>query len=503
MTSAILELHGIGKTYPNGIVANDGIDLTLLPGEIHAIIGENGAGKSTLMKILYGLEQPDRGDLRIAGRSVRFTSPRDAIAVGIGMVAQHFTLVPQFKVYENVILGAEPCRHGLLDRQRARSEVADLAGRFGLTLDVDAVTATVPIGQQHIEILKALYRDARILILDEPTAVLAPPEIEDLLTAIRALAEGGRSILFIAHKLPEVLAVADRITIMRSGRIVGRVTSAEATEAGLASLMIGRETAPSSRAYRPEPGKVICSTRQLVVTAAGGRPAVDRVDLDLRAGEITGLAGVEGNGQAELLAAIAGLLPIGEGSLLLGDTDLTSASIAQRREAGIAHIPEDRIETGLALEATAAENLIATGLDDRRFVLRGLLRGQAIFHHAETLIVAGGIVGAGADRPVSGLSGGNLQKLVIARELDGMPRVILVSHPTRGVDFQASALIWQRLQAARDQGAAILLVSPDIGELLTLADRILVFYRGRIAAAFDDPAGLDAGDLGRAMLGRA
>jgi ABC-type uncharacterized transport system ATPase subunit len=497
----LLEAIGIGKTYPGGVVANDGVNLTVNAGEVHAVVGENGAGKSTLMKILFGIEQADRGELRLAGEAVRFANPRAAIDAGIGMVFQHFSLVPSFKVYENVVLGSEP-RSGIrFDRQKAIGQIRELSARFRLHVDPELPVGQLPVGQQQrVEILKALYRDARILILDEPTAVLAPQEVTELFAAVRALVEQGRTVIFIAHKLPEVLEISDRITVMRGGRTVGEVATGDVTEQGLATMMVGREVAlrVERKANR---GEVTLQVRGLKLIDDKRSTVCDDLNLSVRSGEIVGLVGVEGNGQAELLEAVAGLRPCAAGDIIIDGDSILPLGVLSRRGKGMASIPEDRIAEGLAAGATVAENLVATRLDDPRFVHNGLLDLKAIRANAERLIERYSVHVGGPNAAVGTLSGGNMQKVVVARELAEQPKVLLVSQPTRGVDLSATQFIWRSLTDARDAGAAILLSSADLSELLALSDRLVVFYRGRIVAAFRNSDELTTELLGACMLG--
>jgi simple sugar transport system ATP-binding protein len=497
----ILEAIDIGKIYPNGTVANDGVTLSVEAGQVHAVVGENGAGKSTLMKILFGLEQPTRGQIRLDGAPVTLPEPRAAIDRGIGMVFQHFSLVPSFTAYENVVLGSEPRAGIRFDRAAAITGVRALSDRFRLHVDPLTPVNQLPVGQQQrVEILKALYRDARILILDEPTAVLAPQEVEELFAAIRALTAQGRTVIFIAHKLPEVLAISDRIMVMRGGRTVGDVARREVTEDSLARMMVGREVA--LRVTRAaSTGKVVCTVRGLRIDTELGKTVAENLDLSVRAGEILGLVGVEGNGQAELLECIAGLRPAAAGSITVAGREISSLPVLERRGMGIASIPEDRIATGLATPSTIAENLVATRLADRRFVRGGRLDLAAIRQNATRLIDRFSIRASGPDVAVGTLSGGNMQKVVVARELAEQPQLLLVNQPTRGVDLGATQFIWESLTRARDGGAAVLLASADLSELLALSDRLVVFYRGRIVAAFRNGPDLTPERLGLYMLG--
>jgi len=501
----LLEARDIGKVYPGGTLANDGVNLRVEAGQVHAIVGENGAGKSTLMKILFGLERPDRGEVLWKGRPVRWTSPRQAIAAGVGMVFQHFSLVPSLSVAENVVLGSEPRRGpgGLvLDRKAAVDQVGELATRFGLKVDPSARVSSLPVGQQQrVEILKALYRDAELLILDEPTAVLTPQEVLELFSAVRALVSSGKTVLFIAHKLPEVLSLSDTLTVLRAGRVVGSLRTAQASEQGLTRMMVGRDVLlevdrSPRRATRP-----VLELSRVSAASDLGLPAVKGVTLTVNAGEILGLAGVEGNGQAELLEVIVGLRALEGGRVRLNTEDISACTPRQRRQKGVSSIPEDRLTRGLALEASLSENLLATRLDDPRFVKRGLLQGRAIRGSARELIARYGIRAASERALAASLSGGNMQKVVVARELAVTPKLLCVAQPTRGVDIGATEFIWQKLLEARGAGAALVLTSADLSELLALSDRIAVFYRGEVVALFEDPRTVSAETLGAYMLG--
>ncbi len=502
--AALIEAIGIGKVYPGGVVANDGVDLTVAKGEVHAVVGENGAGKSTLMKILFGIEHPDAGQILLEGKPVRFSNPREAIDAGIGMVFQHFSLVPSFSVYENVALGSEPRAGIRFDRDKAIDEVRRLSETFRLHVDPLPPVRSLPVGQQQrVEILKALYRKARILILDEPTAVLAPQEVAELFVAIRSLVEQGCTVIFIAHKLPEVLEISDTITVMRQGRTVGRMKSKEATEQSLATMMVGREIALRVERADTGRGEVAAEIEGLRVVNARGNEVVAGLDLKVRSGEVVGLVGVEGNGQAEVLEAVAGLRHVAAGTIRLASRDVGSLSVLERRNLGLSSIPEDRLAEGLATGASVGENLVATKLRDERYARRGLLDLKAIRAYALQLIDRFSIRVSGPNAAAATLSGGNMQKLVVARELAEQPRVLLVSQPTRGVDLSATQFIWRTITEARDKGAAVLLSSADLSELLALSDRLVVLYRGRIVAAFRNSAELTPETLGTDMLGLA
>ena len=500
--AALLQAIGIGKTYPGGVVANDGVDLVVQPGEVHAVVGENGAGKSTLMKILFGIEQPNAGELRLDGQPVSFANPRQAIDAGIGMVFQHFSLVPSFTVYENVVMGSEP-RSGIrFDREKAIAQVRELSEKFRLNVDPTQPVRNLPVGQQQrVEILKSLYRNARVLILDEPTAVLAPQEVQELFVAIRSLVAQGRTVIFIAHKLPEVLEISDSITVMRQGKTVGQVKTSEVTEQSLAAMMVGREV--TLRVDRAETAQteLVAACRGVTVVNARGTDLVSDLSLNVYAGEIVGLVGVEGNGQSELLEAISGLRPIASGEVHIKSENIAALPVLERRKRGLASIPADRLSDGLATGASVAENIVATRLDDPRYVRKGLLDLKAIKAEAARLIEKFSVRVGGPNYAVGTLSGGNMQKVVVARELAEQPRLLLVNQPTRGVDLGATQFIWRTITDARDAGCAVLLSSADLSELMALSDRLLVFYRGRIVAAFLNHADLSPETLGTYMLG--
>jgi simple sugar transport system ATP-binding protein len=417
-------------------------------------------------------------------------------------VFQHFSLVPSFSVYENVVLGSEP-RSGIrFDRKAAIDKVRALSERFRLNVDPLPSVDSIPVGQQQrVEILKALYRDARILILDEPTAVLAPQEVDELFTAVRSLVAQGRTVIFIAHKLPEVLEISDTITVMRAGKTVGQVKARDVTEQSLATMMVGREVA--LRVDRAPTDKVstLLDIAGVSVAKENGKPACRDISLKVRAGEIVGLVGVEGNGQSELIEAIGGLRPVSAGRILIGTKDIIDLSVAARRDEGLASIPQDRIAEGLATGATLAENMVATRLVDRRYVRRGLLDIKAINDNAKALIARFSIRVGGPHAAAGTLSGGNMQKVVVARELSEQPKVLLVSQPTRGVDLGATQFIWRTITDARDQGAAVLLSSADLSELMALSDRLVVFYHGEIVAMFENSDQITPELLGTYMLG--
>jgi ABC-type uncharacterized transport system ATPase subunit len=496
-----LEAHGIVRRY-GALVANDGIDLALAAGEIHAVMGENGAGKSTLMSILFGMQRPDAGTILLDGKAVHLRSPADAISRGLFMVHQAFRLFDALSVWENVVYGQEPRRGPLLDRQAARARVAALAARYGLAVDPDARLGLLAVGvRQRVEILKALYRRARILILDEPTAVLTPPEREGLFAVMRRLAAEGCSVLFVTHKLDEVLAISDRVTVLRDGRVTARFTTRETTPAAIAQAMIGR-TLPSPPP-RPAvaPGKVLLDVQALTVRAPGRPKLVDDVSFSVRAGEIVGIAGVAGNGQEALVAALVGLHRPDAGRVVLDGHDVTGADVAAHRAAGLAYIPEDRAAVGSAAAASLADNL-AMGFHRARPLARGTWQDRRAVRAAARALVSRHDIRAGSvDDPAGALSGGNLQKLVVARELAHRAPVLIAEQPTRGVDLGAIESIHALLAAERATGRAVLLVSAELSEILALSDRVLVMFEGRVLAELP-AAAADVQHLGLLIAGR-
>jgi len=476
-----VELRGITKRFP-GVVACDGVDLSVEDGEVHALLGENGAGKSTLMNILFGLYRPDEGEILLDGEPLVARSPADSIAAGVGMVHQHFMLVPVFTVAENVILGIEPTGPlGSLDRDEARRRVVELSDTYGLAVDPDATVEDLPVGvQQRVEILKALYRDASCLILDEPTAVLTPSEIDELMGIIRRLAEGGRSIIFISHKLREVTAVANQITVLRGGRVVGTTTPAEADEQALASLMVGREVQLVVDKTPAEPGDAVLEVEDLVVRDDRGQRVVDGVSFDVRAGEILAIAGVQGNGQTELVEAICGMRAPESGTVRLAGDDVTGAGPDHLFGAGLAHVPEDRQRDGLIGTFAVSANMVLNQVRTPPFA-RGLrLNRKAVRQHAGRLVQEFDVRTPSVDVAVSTLSGGNQQKVIIAREFFHGDKLLVLSQPTRGLDVGSIQYIHRQVVAKRDVGAAVLLNSSELDEVLALADRIAVIYRGRL-----------------------
>ncbi|MFC3577246.1 ABC transporter ATP-binding protein [Streptomyces yaanensis] len=495
-TDVAVELRGITKRFP-GTLANDAVDLTVRRGEIHALMGENGAGKSTLMSVLYGMERPDSGSIRIDGREVTFGGPGDALAAGLGMVHQSFKLFDSLTVAENVVFAAEPRRFGLVDRAAARRRVRELTEEHGLAVDPDARVGDLSVGlRQRVEILKLLHRGARTLILDEPTAVLTPAEADALFAVLKSLAGQGRTVILVTHKLREVLEGSDRVTVLRDGRVVARLRTADTSADEIAAAMTGRAV-ELDRIHAPgTPGDVVLDVAGL----AGD--AVHDVDLTVRAGEIVGIAGVAGNGQSELIEALAGLRPVRGGRVRLKGEDITHASATERRARGLAYVPEDRHAVGTAPAATVADNLAMGHHRTALATRRGLLPPTAVRAHAARLIERFGIKASTPQVPASALSGGNLQKLLIGRELAHEAPLLLVEQPTRGVDIGAIQNIHDQLIAYRDAGHAVLLVSAELSEIRGLADRVLVMYEGRITAAY--PKGeADERTLGLAMAGAA
>jgi len=493
---------GIRKEFP-GIVANDDVNLQLLKGEIHAVLGENGAGKSTLMSILFGLYQPEAGRILVRGREVRIQNPNVANDLKIGMVHQHFKLVHNFTVTENIILGLEPMVGlGALDTKKAAARIREMSTRYGLNVDPDARIEEITVGmQQRVEILKMLYRNAEILIFDEPTSVLTPQEIHELMGILKGLVREGRSILLITHKLKEIKEVADRCTVLRRGRVVGTVTVADTTEARMAEMMVGRKVSFAVDKAPAKPGAVTLEIRNLSVM--GNRKVLGLRDfsLEVRKGEIVGVAGVDGNGQAELVEALTGMRRAESGQVLLNGTDITADSVRQRIRKGIAHIPEDRHKHGLVLDYSLEDNMILELYDQPPFARRGLLDREAIRPYAEKILSDFDVrSGKGVDSNARDLSGGNQQKAIVGREIELDPEVLIAVQPTRGLDVGAIEYIHRRLVEQRDGGKAVLLVSLELDEIQNLSDRIAVLFRGERMGLLEASA-TDENEIGLLMAG--
>ena len=476
-----LELRGITKRF-GPLVANDAIDFELRRGEIHALLGENGAGKSTLMNVLYGLHHPDEGEIRLNGEPVRIESARHAIGLGIGMVHQHFMLVPVMTVAENLVLGTEPTRGPMLDYKTAAAQTRELSERFGLAVDPDATVEDLGVGaQQRVEILRALFRGAKVLVLDEPTAVLTAQESQDLFRVLRTLKGEGTSIVFISHKLNEVLDIADRVTVLRRGKRIDTVPTEGATERSLASLMVGREVLLQVEKTERAPGEPLLEVRDLHVKDDRGLPAVRGLSLTVRAGEIVGLAGVDENGQSQLVDAIAGLRKVESGSVIVDGKDITGCTALDAIAAGVGHIAEDRHARGLVLQFDLAENLSLLEYRSPEMSRGPFLSPRRLAERARKLLSDYDVRGGDTGTPASSLSGGNQQKVVIARELSADPKVLIAAQPTRGLDVGAIEFVHRRLVEERDKGRAILLVSLELEEVRSLSDRALVIYEGQIA----------------------
>ncbi len=498
----IIEMKNIVKIYDNGVVANNRVEFSVNKGEIHALVGENGAGKSTLMKILYGIEHPTEGEILIDGKPVAFKSSLDALANKIGMVHQNFMLLPSFTVAENVVLGAEPLKNGFIDREQVLKITKELSDQFGLFVQPDAIVDGINVGQrQRVEILKTLYRKAEILILDEPTAVLTPQETQDLFKAIRTLVHQGKTVIFITHKLREVKEISDRVSVMRHGKMIGTVDTKDVTREQMANMMVGREVfleikkPPLARAEKR------MEIKNVSYVSETGRAVLKDVSFNLYAGEILGIAGVEGNGQTELVEVLTGLKKAAGGQAMVLGEDILDDNPRQIRQKGVSHIPEDRLTNGVAVKATIDENLIV----DRYFkppIKKGMLMNyRQVDAMGKELIQQYGILTPTGKLPVNSLSGGNMQKVIVAREFSSEPYVLIASQPTRGIDVGATEFVREQLVKIRVDGCAILLVSADLNEVMSLSDRIVTLYEGNTTGVFPNAAEVSEEELGLYMLG--
>jgi ABC-type uncharacterized transport system ATPase subunit len=495
-----IEMKGIRKVFP-GVVANDSVDLDVEKGEIHALVGENGAGKTTLMNVLYGLYRPDGGSIKVAGKEVHIHKNADAIGLGIGMVHQSFKLVPSFTVAENITLGAEPKNFVFTDRKAVHDSVVEISKRFGLEVDPDARVRDLPVGvQQRVEILKALYRNADILILDEPTAVLTPQETRDLFGVIRGLVKTGKTVIFITHKFREVMEISNRVTVMRDGKVVDTKNTAETNPKELARMMVGRDVLLSLDKEKAHPGKTVLEIKGLQVMDNRNLKAVRDISLEVKAGEILGVAGVEGNGQRELVEAIVGLRHAVKGEIKLKGNDITHLSVRDRREKGIGCVPEDRYVRGVALLATLEDNLIVGSYFKPPIAKGPVLDLKKISAFAQEMIKKFDVRTPGSKVPAFTLSGGNLQKVVLAREINAKPDLLIVAQPTRGLDVGSIEFVHRRILEARDNGAAVLLVSAELEEVMSLSDRISVLYEGKVIGTIDGDLSTEEG-LGLWMMG--
>ena len=498
----VIEMLNITKEFP-GIKANDNITLQLRKGEVHALLGENGSGKTTLMNMLSGIYAPDKGEILVDGKPVTIASPEDAKRLGIGMVHQHFKLVECFSVLDNIMLGVEPCKAGFLQKEVARKKVVELSEKYGLRVDPDALVSDISVGmQQRVEILKMLYRDNEILIFDEPTAVLTPQEIDELMEIMRGFKAEGKSILFITHKLNEIMAVADRCTVLRKGKYIGTVDIANSSKEELSRMMVGRDVEFVVDKKPAQPGKTILSVQGMTVPSrTHKKDAVRNASFDVRAGEIVCLAGIEGNGQTELVYGLTGLEKISGGTITLDGQDITHASIRQRSKDGMSHIPEDRHKHGLVLDYSLENNMVLQRYWQPEFQKGGFIRSDKVREYSDKLIAQYDVrSGQGSLTTVRSMSGGNQQKAIIAREIDKDPKLLVAVQPTRGLDVGAIEYIHRQIVAQRDKGKAVLLVSLELDEVMNLSDRVLVMYEGEVVGEFD-PKTTTVQELGLYMAG--
>lgn len=503
MENYIIEMLNITKEFP-GIIANDNVTLRLRKGEIHALLGENGAGKSTLMSVLFGLYQPEKGEIRKNGQVVHIDNPNDANRLGIGMVHQHFKLVENFSVLDNIILGVETTKNGFLQKAEARKRVKELSEKYGLQVDVDATVENITVGmQQKTEILKMLYRENEILIFDEPTAVLTPQEINELMIIMKGLAKEGRSILFITHKLNEIMEVADRCTVLRKGKYIGTVDIADTTKEELSKMMVGRDVSLEVSKSPATPGENIMTVTDLTVASGTHKKvnAVKNISFNVRAGEIVGIAGIDGNGQSELVHAITGLVKPKSGRIELCGTDISKASVRKRSKTGMSHIPEDRHKHGLVLDFTLKENMVLQRYWECDFEKLGFIKNDEVRAYSDRLIERFDVrSGEGSNSIARSMSGGNQQKAIVAREMDKEHKLLVAVQPTRGLDVGAIEFIHRQLVEERDAGKAVLLVSYELEEVMTVPDRLLVMYEGKIVGELD-PKQITVEELGLYMAG--
>lgn len=498
----VLQMQHIMKIYANGVVANEDVSLELNKGEIHALLGENGAGKSTLMKVLFGIELPDEGKVFLNGDEISIKSPQEAIAKGIGMVHQHFMLVPSLTVAENIILGAEPRNGIFIDMKKAVDEAKSIAEKYNFDIDVTAKVQDIPVGiKQKVEILKALYRGADILILDEPTAVLTPQETDELFVQLEKLKKDGHTIIFISHKLDEIKRICDRATIMRSGKSMGTYSVADISTDEMSKLMVGREVVLTFEKNPVKLRETMLKVRNLVVYNSQGVLKVNDLSFDLKGGEILGIAGVEGNGQSELIDTLTGLNKTYTGEIEIKGENIKSASVKNIRQKKLAHIPEDRMVSGCAANLGILENLFTNQYDDEQYAGSVLLKQKAIQKRAGELVEEYLVKCNSCKQNVGMLSGGNIQKVIVAREFSNSPDIIIANQPTRGIDVGAAEFIRRRLLEYRDRGCAVILVSADLNEVFSLSDRLAVMYKGRISGLFTDVSKVTEEELGKYMLG--
>ena len=502
MDNYAIELLHITKVFP-GIVANDDITLRVRYGEIHALLGENGAGKSTLMSVLFGLYQPEEGEILVNGKKAEIKNPRTANALGIGMVHQHFMLVQNFTVLENIVLGVETAKHGVLQMEEARKKVLALSERYGLNIDCDARVSDITVGmQQRVEILKMLYKDNNILIFDEPTAVLTPQEIDELMEIMRGFKKEGKSILFITHKLNEIMAVADRCTVLRKGKYMGTVDIKDTTKEELSRMMVGRDVQLQVEKKPANPGKAVLDVKNVTMhNSQSKKDSVKNVSFQVHGGEIVCLAGIEGNGQTEFIYGLTGLEKLSSGTITLDGKDITRESIRQRSKDGMSHIPEDRHKHGLVLDYSLENNMVLQRYWQPEFQKGGFIQKEKVREYSDKLIAQYDVrSGQGSSTIVRSMSGGNQQKAIIAREIDKDPKLLVAVQPTRGLDVGAIEYIHRQIVAERDKGKAVLLVSLELDEVMNLSDRILVMYEGEIVGEFD-PKTTTVQELGLYMAG--